>query len=75
MEEQQSRSSETSLPAHEVTGVILRSVLKSTEKENKRAYDVLVALADQGLLDRHQTRGAIDTMAKRLLNTLEGEDA
>lgn len=74
MEDHQSELSEYSPPAHETTGDILRSVLKSTERKNKRAYDVLVALADEGFLDQHQTRKAIDTVAKQLLDTLSGED-
>ena len=75
MEDNQSEHSEHSPPAHESTGDILRSVLKSTEKENKGAYHVLVALADERFLDQHQTRSALDGVANRLLRTLREDDA
>jgi len=74
VEEQQSGLSEHSPPAHESTRDILRSVLKGTEEQNKRAYDVLVSLADEGFLDQHQTGSALNTVAKRLLDTLYGDD-
>lgn len=75
MEDQQSKLSEHSPPAHETTGDILRSVLKSTEEQYKSVNDMLVSLADEGFLDQHQTRSALDAVANRLLRTLREDDA
>lgn len=75
MEDQQSELTEQAAPAHETTGDILRSAIESTGKQNRRAYDLLLALADEGFLDQHQARNAVDTVARQLLDTLPRENA
>lgn len=74
MGEHQTEGSDRSALVHQSTGDILRSELEGTGEQNKRPYDVLIPLADDGFLDQHQTRRALDAIAQRLLDTLEGDD-
>ncbi len=62
------------LTEHETTGDILRSVL-GTHEENRPSSDIIIALADEGFLDEHQTRTALEAVATQLLDTLYGEDS
>lgn len=66
---------ERSTPVYEPVGDILRSVLEGTEEQYKSVNDIMVSLADEGFLDQHQTRSALDAVANRLLHTLREGDA
>lgn len=55
---------------------ILRPAMKDLAQGNREAYDILRSLAEEGSLEQHQTSGALDAIAGRLLGTVRsGEDA
>jgi len=57
---------------------ILRPAMKDLAEGNREAYDILRSLAEEGSLEQHQTSGALDVIADRLLGTVrsgEGADA
>lgn len=69
---EQIKSTEQNTETNESLGEMLRAAMRGFEEQNKKAYDLLVSLADEGFLCQHQTSGALDSIANRLLGTLEG---
>ena len=57
---------------------ILRPAMKGLAEGNTQAYDILRSLVEEGSIEQHQTSGALDAIADRLLGTVksgEGADA
>jgi hypothetical protein len=65
-------------PTAETLWEILSPAMKDLAEGNREAYDILRSLAEGGPLEQHQTPGALDAIADRLLGTVrsgEGADA
>jgi hypothetical protein len=64
--------------AGETLADILHWAMTGWAQQNREACAILLALAEDGSLEQHQTSGALDGIADRLLGTLrsaEGSDA
>ncbi len=49
---------------------VLGSSTGNLKEANPQAFDLLVSLAQEGFLTHHQTRGGLDSVADKLLDTI-----
>ena len=55
-------------------GEIISSALSELSSQSKEASMYLISLANNGSLEKHQTKGNVAEMAKELLQKLRGEN-